>query len=64
MNSKLAFAIKCFDENIELSNPKTNGLEYNHYQGLSSLAEALAQIEMQIQSLSQQVQYLQTLIRK
>jgi conjugal transfer/entry exclusion protein len=64
MNNNLQFAIKCFDENLRLfADAHQQPEKYNLYQGLSSMAEALDQIEQQIQKLNQQIQFLQAHVR-
>jgi hypothetical protein len=63
MNNSLQVAIKCFDENLRLfADPHNEAEKYNLYQGLSSLTEAIGQIEQQIQTLNQQIRFLQSQI--
>lgn len=63
MNNSLISAIKCFDENLRSADPHQQPEKYNLYQGLSSVVEALDQIEQQIQKLNQQIQFLQAHMR-
>ncbi|MHC4759440.1 MAG: hypothetical protein ACYTE8_12355 [Planctomycetota bacterium] len=52
-------AIKCFEENVNLfSDPATKPEQYNLYNGLSNLAEAVYELQKQVQALSQEVESL------
>jgi len=49
----------CFDENLRLfSNPQTQPEKYNLYQGLASLAEAVSDLQADVNRLKQAVNHL------
>jgi len=65
MNNGLYTAIKCFDENRNLfGDPRNQPEKFNLYNGLSSFAEGIAQLEAEIQTLRQEVEYLRSQLRR
>lgn len=51
--------MKCFGENIRLfGDPQIDPEKFNLYNGLSNLAEAIERLEIEVQSLQQEVQRL------
>ena len=57
-------AIKCFDENRRLfGDPHCNPEEFNLYNGLASLAEAVKEIQIQIRQLHQEMDQIRSDIR-
>ncbi len=53
-----------FDENRNLfGDPRTEPEKFNLYNGLASMAEAVSELQMQVQSLSQEVQMLRQELR-
>jgi len=64
MRSDPHAAVKCFDENRQLfSDPSTKPEQFNLYTGLAAMAESLAQLQAQIQVLTQEVQQLTYLVK-
>jgi len=59
MSRSVNNAIKCFDENRDLfGDPHTQPEKFNLYNGLASIAEALLELQTQVQALRQEVQNL------
>jgi hypothetical protein len=53
-------ALKCFKDNLELfSDPKSQTEKFNLYQGLHCLAEAVRDIDLELQNIKNQIKDLE-----
>ncbi|OFW61995.1 MAG: hypothetical protein A2133_05105 [Actinobacteria bacterium RBG_16_64_13] len=59
MNDAALTALKCFRENLrDFGDARTQPENYNLYNGLANLAEAIGALQVQVLALSQEVQEL------